>query len=1122
MKCPKCQFENPHTKKFCGECGAKLEKVCPNCSGSNPPQYKFCGECGHHLTVPSEPTPKDLSFDEKIDKIQRYLPKGLTEKILSQKDKIEGERKQVTVMFCDLEGFTSLSEHIGPERTYDLMNQIYKILIQKIHGYEGTVNEMTGDGVMALFGAPIAIEDAPQRAIRSAYAIHREMNLLSEKIKKENEGILPLKMRIGINTGPVVVGSLGNDLRVEFKAVGNTVNLASRVEGLAEPGTTFVTKDTFKLTEGFFRFEALKERKVKGKKEPIRIYRVIAPNTRRTRFDVIAERGLTPFIGRKRELGILLDGFEHTKEGYGQAFSIVSDAGVGKSRFLYEFRKALASADVTFIEGRCLSYSKGVVYHPLIDILKANFDIREDDSDSVTTEKVTKGLKVLKVDEALTLPYFLELLSVKESGLDKIQMSPEAKKDRIMEAFKQIVLKGSEIRPLILAFEDLHWLDNSTADVLKYILENIPRARVLIIFTYRPEFVPIWKGLSYHNQVNLNRFLNRESLTAVSHLLGTEEIASDLEELILEKTEGIPFFIEEFLCSLKDLKIIGKRGNKSHLLEKAQDVTIPSTIQDVIMARIDSLPEGAKEVLQIGSVIEREFTYELIRMVSGLPEKQLLFFLSVLKNVELLYQQGTDIYSRFVFKHSLTREVIYESILSKKQKNLHGKIGAAIEVLHKDNINEHTSALADHFIFAGEYEKGVEYSKLAALKAEKSGAIKDAIGHAKNRVAAIDLIPQTDKMQDELIDARVALGFYLFQMGHFKEAKESVVPILDLVEEKSPSSKLSMIYVFIGSYNYMVEENYSSSIRYLEEALKISEKEGDFVSFGFANYFLGLILSFNCDFDKATFYFQRLLKMSMAIKSSWRVSAMKSNLSTYAYNCQGKINMGYQTSEEALEIAEESGDILSKAMAYTHHGTSCYYKGFLEKAEHHLLKGVSLTEKINLLTHSALAHQWLGNTYFDLGRYQEAVDQYRETIHLRKYSGLFPSSEKLNRIALARAEVFSNKNNIDLKALYNAVSKNRLKLYDGWVARYMAEILIHLGKDHLSTAQTWIEKAIETDDRNGMIWNLGKDHAVYSELYELKGDLSNAQKSHETSICIFRECGADDWVYKFKHSSPNM
>ena len=310
MKCPKCRFENPNGVDFCVECGSKLEIICPECGYGNSLSFKFCGGCGRKLSLPIEAFPKDLSFDEKLTKIQRYLPKGLTEKILSQRDRIEGEHKQVTVMFCDMEGFTHLTESLGSEEAYTIMDQVYEILIHKVHDYEGTVNEMTGDGIMALFGAPIALEDASQRAIRSALAIHRELAKFSNRLKQKKEYTSPLKMRIGIHTGPVVVGTLGNDLRVEFKAVGDTVNLASRMEGQAQPGTTYITEDTFKLTEGLFRFEGLGQRVIKGKEEPVNVFRAIAPSTMRTRFDVSAERGLTPFAGRERELELLLDGLE--------------------------------------------------------------------------------------------------------------------------------------------------------------------------------------------------------------------------------------------------------------------------------------------------------------------------------------------------------------------------------------------------------------------------------------------------------------------------------------------------------------------------------------------------------------------------------------------------------------------------------------------------------------------------------------------------------------------------------------------------------------------------------------------------------------------------------------------
>jgi class 3 adenylate cyclase len=820
MKCPKCQFEIPEGAKFCNECGSKLEIACSSCGKINPLSNKFCSECGHKIIIPAEQTPKELSFEEKLAKIQRYLPKDLTQKILAQRDKIEGERKQVTVMFCDMEGFTALTEKLGSEHMYSIMDEVYEILIHKVHDYEGTVNELTGDGIMALFGAPIALEDAPQRAIRSALAIHREINKFSDQLKSE-KGISSIKMRIGVHTGPVIVGTLGNDLRVEFKAVGDTVNLASRMEGLAEPGTTYVTEDTFKLTEGFFRFEALGEKQVKGKEEPVKVYQVIAPSTRRTKFDVSAERGLTPFVGRERELELLLDGFERVKAGKGQAFSIISEAGCGKSRLLYEFRKAVANEDVNFLEGKCLSYGRGVAYHPVIDILKSNFDIQEGEGDSEIREKVKRGLEIMKVDETTTLPYLLELLSVKDSGIDQISMSPEAKKDRIIEAIKRIVIKGSEIRPLIIAFEDLHWIDKSSEDVVRSHLESIPGSKVLLIFTYRPEFIHTWGAKSYHNQLTLHRLSNRESLEMVTHILGTKEIERELENLVLEKTEGVPFFIEEFIKSIKDLKIIERKDSTYRLSKDIQQLTVPSTIQDVIMARVDSLPERAKEVLQTGSVIEREFSYPLINRVTGLPEKELLSYLSALKDSELLYERGIYPQSNYIFKHALTREVVYDSILAKRKKKLHEEIGNAIEELYKDNLSEHYEVLSEHYFLGENYLKSAEYSRFASRKAEKAASFNDAIAHTKKRITSLERLPQTEGVEKQIIDARAVLGLYMTQLNYHVEAKEAINPIIDLAIKHDYKKRLCQIYTILGSYYWFVEDNYPETFKALEQAFEV-------------------------------------------------------------------------------------------------------------------------------------------------------------------------------------------------------------------------------------------------------------------------------------------------------------
>jgi len=1118
MKCRKCQTENPDGMKFCVECGNKLEAICPKCGFGNAPSYKFCGECGHDLTLPSEPIPKSLSFDEKLDKIQRYLPKGLTKKILAQKDKIEGERKQVTVMFCDMEGFTPLVEKLGPEEAYGIMDQVYEILIHKVHDYGGTVNEMTGDGIMALFGAPIALEDVPQRAIRSAIAIHREMARFSDKARQEKEKVPSLKMRIGVHTGPVVVGTLGNNLRVEFKAVGDTVNLASRMEGLAEPGTTYVTEETFKLTEGFFRFEALGEKEVKGKKELIKVYRVIAPSTRRTRFDVSAERGLTPFVGRGRELELLLDAFERIKAGRGQAFSITAEAGVGKSRLLYEFRKAVSNEDVTFLEVKCLSYSKGVAYHPVIDILKSNYDIREGNGDSEITEKVKTGLKAIGADEVSTLPYLLELLSVKDSGIDKIPMSPEARKDRIIETLNRNVHKGSELRPMIIAVEDLHWVDKSSEDSFKDLLDSITGARVFLIFTYRPEFVHTWGGRSYHSQVNLNRLSNRESLAMVSHLLGTEEIDRDLEELILEKTEGVPFFIEEFLRSNKDLKIIEKIENRYRLAKDIKKITIPSTIQDVIMARVDSLPEGAKEVLQTGSVIEREFSYELIKRVLELPEQDLLSHLSALKDSELLYERGIYPQSIYIFKHALTHDVVYNSILTKRKKHLHEEIGNAIEELYKKNIDDHYSILVEHFIESENYEKGAEYSRLAGKKALKSASFTEAIAHTKKRVFCLEKLRRTEDIQRRIIDARTALANCLIPLNRHHEAKEAVAPIADLALELNYQRRLPAIYTAIGIYSLWVDEDYPKAFKYLNDACKISEQIGDLLSLYFANFYLGWTHSWNCEFEKALQYFNKSVELSVLASDQIEMSFAKGAIIFGNYTFNGKIDLAYQTSKELLQIAEETGDIFIRGVAYSTYGLSCYFKGLFDEAEDYLLKGLALCEKNAQASLIPWVYLFLGDTYFELDKHMKVKEYYEGAIKALRSVNMLPSWKNMAIVSLARAEALYDSQWDSISELSNKLSKyykdNNLKVFEGWMARYIGEILLNIDDQSVANAEGWIQKAIEADKRNKAKWFLARDYALYAEMFMRKGDQSRAKENLAKAIDIFKECGADGWVEK--------
>jgi class 3 adenylate cyclase/predicted ATPase len=1044
--------------------------ICPQCGFENEPGNKFCNECGQNLAAIPEQPSKDLSFDEKIDKIQRYLPKGVTEKILSQREKIEGEQKHVTVMFCDMEGFTSLSDRMSPEEAYSLMDQVYEILIHKVHDYGGTVNEMTGDGIMALFGAPIALEDAPQRAIRSAISIHREMVRFNENMKHENPSNPTLKMRIGVHTGPVVVGTLGNDLRVEFKAVGDTVNLASRMEGLAEAGTTYVTEDTFNLTEGFFRFEGLGEKKVKGKDAPIRVFRVIATSTRRTRFDVNAERGLTPFVGRERELEILIDGFERAKAGRGQAFSIISEAGLGKSRLLYEFRKAIANEDMTFLEGKCLSYSRSIAYHPIIDILKSNFNVSESESDFDIRGKVKNGLKLLKIDEVSTLPYFLELLSVKDSGIEKIQLSAEGKKDSTIQALKQICLKGSEIRPLIMATEDLHWIDKSSEDALKELLDSISGARILLIFTYRPEFIHTWGGKSYHSQINLNRLSNRGCMAMVTHLLGSNKIEPGLEDLILEKTEGVPFFVEEFVRTLRDIKIIEKKDDTYLLSEGSNALVVPSRIQDMIMARVDTLPEGVKEVLLIGSVIGREFDYNLLKEITEFPEQQLLSYLSTLRDSELIYERGIYPLSTYIFKHALTQEVVYQSLLKSNRQKYHLKISDTLEQNFPDLEYTQPEILGYHFTEAALVEKAIYYWEKAGEIAVRRSAYTEAIDHLSKGLELLRTSPETNGRNRQELSLLIQM---LPPISAIKgigstEIYENLIRAQELCDKTGDTQRLCTILRGLAQF-YLIRSDNKTCLDYSQKLLDLAQNEQKSIYRLLAHMSLGQILLYLGEFGQAKSHIAQVLTL--------------------------------YDPEKHNPVISLSPDSDMKVVGLSHMADVLWFLGYPDKAHDKSNEALSYAKKISHPISIVNSLRWASRSYAlrgDMKLSQKYANEALKMSKERHFSLLVAISNWWSELSFTLGE--DNEPLIKSVCEANDTLTRSLAGNNGFSYRltFIAEIYNKIGQiDKALDSITEAEKHINISDE--VFWE--------AEVYRVKGEIFKARSAknrNEAESCFYK------------------
>jgi class 3 adenylate cyclase len=748
---------------------------CPNCKFDNADGMNFCGKCGYQLSPSLKTAAKGLSFDEKLEKIQKYLPKGLTEKILSQRDKIEGERKHVTVMFCDMAGFTRLSEILGPEEAYLVMDQVYEILIHIVQDHEGTVNEFTGDGVMALFGVPITLEDAPQRAIRSAYTIHRKMTNFSDKLKQEKENMPSLKMRIGIHTGPVVVGALGNDLRVEFKAVGDTVNLASRMEGLAEPGATYVTENTFKLTKGLFQFEALGEKEVKGKDEPVSAFKFLSAKKEVYRPRLGLERMIySEMVGRDKELNRLQLQVIKVINGEGSVVNLIGEAGIGKSRLMAELQNRDVMKRVNILEGRAISIGQNFSFHPIIDLLRHWARINEDDSKAEAFNKLETAVRRVHPKEADEIvPFVGILMGMKLSGryADRVEgIEGEGLEKLILKNVRDLLIKATELTPLVIYIEDLHWADTSSIVFLESLFRLVTSHRINFVNVFRPRYKDtadrIVKFLKdnlpdHYIEIELQPLDENMSEAIINNIFNITGINRTVIDQIIDRSDGNPFFIEEVVRSFIDEGALVRKADKFEVTDKIASMIIPNSINDVLMARIDRLDENSRDLIKVASVIGRNFFYRILSEVAQMID-DLDGRLSYLKEIQLIRDRMRMKEIEYLFKHALAQEAAYNSILHKKRKELHLQVARSIEKVFIEKLHEFYGMLALHYIKGEDYEKAEYYLVKAGEEALRSSASIEALNYYQNglRLYIQSKKENADPERLAMFEKNIAIAFY--------------------------------------------------------------------------------------------------------------------------------------------------------------------------------------------------------------------------------------------------------------------------------------------------------------------------------------------------------------------------
>jgi class 3 adenylate cyclase len=775
---------------------------CPKCQHENPDGQKFCGECGYNITLSLTQSSPALSFDEKLAKIQRYLPEGLTEKVLSQKDKIEGERKKVTVMFCDMEGFTPLVETLGPEAAYSVMDQVYEILIHQVHDLEGTVNEMTGDGIMALFGAPIALEDAPQRALWAALSIHREIAKFNEQKARTD----PIRMRIGIHTGPVVVGTLGNDLRVEFKAVGDTVNLASRMEGLAEPGTTFVTEDIYKLTKELFRFEPLGERAVKGKTSVVPVYKLLSSKVEAHRPRLGLERSIySEMVGRDTELEQLELQVLKTAQGEGSIVNIIGEAGIGKSRLVAELKKRDVIKKVNLFEGRAISTGRNLSFHPIIDLLKHWARIGEDDGGAVALRKLETAIKrVYPQGVHEVLPFVATLMGMRLTGryAERVKgIEGEALEKLILKNMRDLLIKATELKPQVIVTEDLHWADTSSIELMESLFRLAETQRILFINVFRPDHKETGDRITkttkerfpkYYIEIMLEPLDERMSETLIDNMLHIKGLKHAVIDQIVARADGNPFFIEEVVRSFIDEGAIMQKDGAFEVTEKIDEMVIPHTISDVLMARIDRLDEETRNLVKVASVIGRSFFYRILKEMTK-SIKDIDDRLSYLQEIQLFRERKRMEEIEYLFKHALAQEAAYESILLQTRRELHLKVADAIEKVFKIRLHEFYGMLAYHYSQGEDLDKAEEYMIKAGEEALGSSASREAL-HYYQEALRLYLDKHGEKADPEklaMLEKNIALA--LFNKGEHPDALVYFDRVLKRWGIKAPQNKILML-----------------------------------------------------------------------------------------------------------------------------------------------------------------------------------------------------------------------------------------------------------------------------------------------------------------------------------------
>ena len=957
MNCPSCGHQNTPDAAFCNKCGAKLEIVCAACQRSNSTDSAFCAGCGQRLVaVDSDAIPKPLS----------YTPRHLVEKILRDRAALEGERRNVTVLFSDAMGFTPLSERVDAEEVYSLMQGCIARMMEAVHRYEGTITSFTGDGVMALFGAPIAHEDSARRAIAAALEMQRSLADYSGEVSRKHA--IECRFRVGLNTGPVVVGKISDNLDMDYTALGDTVNLASRMEEAAEPGTVYLTEDTYRQAGDYFECEPLGALMVKGKSAPVAAYRAVREKADvRTRLQAQAERGLTSFVGRSQEMNVLRGYFDQAKRGRGQVVFITGEAGLGKSRLLHEFRRSALDEPLTWIEGHCISYGKRTPYLPVSDLVRRAFGIEEGDHEEHIVAKLEESTREWDDPTRKTVPYLRYLLNVDPGDASVGTMDPMERRAGILDALRALLIQESRNRPLVIVIEDLHWVDEKSEEALAAIVDAIQSTPTLMVLTYRPGYAHSLGDRTYFSRLALNHLPAEDSAAIAERVLHVSELPEPVRNLIASKGEGNPFYIEEVARSLVESGIL-TASNGSYALERPLDqVRVPDTIQEVILSRIDRLEQEAKEAIQLASVIGREFTARLLSRISDVDAK-LDDLLAQLKRLELIFEKGYFPELSYMFKHALTHDVAYSTLLLERRKALHRMVGSGIEELFADRLPDQYEALAHHYYEGQDWEKAYQYLEKSGDKAVGAFANQDALDYYRRALDAADHAGGIAYSETPSICRRA--GFVRFGMGDFTGAVE------DFSEMSTRAAKLgdrpteAMALTLQGNALFEAHD-FEAGEEVLQRATALAGTDVPEVSF-LANatlLFLSAVLNRREEMARYATMAEELMSEVQEPFSLWQFEFLK----VMGPHWMGDHNTALEVNAGARHLAEESHVAVAIVWHIWSESLIRSAQGEYSRALHILKELLTFSDRIGDTAGKARVLNTIGWIYGELQDHSEAM-----------------------------------------------------------------------------------------------------------------------------------------------------